>query len=161
MRKNMIQSIRWPEIALTEEGRRVYREGMILRPNQEGEFTCWIDCSTEKISRLEPDGVSGEPAPGQRKHYEPLPVPADHHLGEDEERLAAMFPLERVRELLGPLNLHNPAAGHTVTGVVEARYQALVGEPVGVFAVRDLVDDKLLLAFWAWGARSLLGGTGW
>jgi len=143
MRMNAIQATCSPEIVLTEEGKRFHKEGLIIRQGKEKECTCWIDCCTESIIRVKAVMGGDKPDRGQERFKE-LPVPADHSLCSNEERLAAILNLEMMREFLGPLGLHNPGAGQVVTDIIEVKYVDLVGEAVGVFAIHDLVDNRIL-----------------
>ncbi len=140
MRMNAIQATCSPEIVLTEEGKRFHKEGLIIRQGKEKECTCWIDCCTESI-RVKT--VMGGDKP-DRVRFKELPVPSDHSLCRNEERLAEILSLEKMREFLSPFGLHNPRTGQVVTDIIEVKYVDLVGEAVGVFAIHDLVDNRIL-----------------
>jgi len=136
-----IEEDRLPEIVATERGGQFYEEGAIIKPDQEESCTAYVDCKTgETLFSEELENTISTTEPEEEKK---LPVPHNTSMSDQNGEASTKFSLEFIRSELSSFGVHKPEEGRLITEILSVEREDLVWRSVGVFAVNDLVEQKI------------------
>jgi len=132
-----------PKIVPTDKGIKFYKERSIVRPNLEEKYNAYWDCLTEEVTFFN-NTISNYPkaTSGQGKK---LPVPYDSSILSDNEKAISVFTVDCVRDEIVSSGIYRPEDAHLITKITSVKPLNLVWRPIGVLAINDVVDQKLLL----------------